>query len=122
AVLVLMAAQPAAGALVALSRQVLAGVGESPQGEPGAVDVVAAPAAVPGAVLVLLSVQESHRAPDRFLPARRCDAGAAKRLESAARDVLAAGIDHRVVVREGDERQDLVVAVAVEGWPAAIGV
>ncbi len=106
--------------LIPFLGEVLAGARESPQGEPRPVDEVAPPPPIPGSFGVLPAVQIRDGAPDRLDAAP--DADPVERLERAPGDVLAARVDHGVVVRERDERQHLVVAVAVEGGPAAVAV
>src|SRR5215813_7871487 len=120
AVRVLMTPEPAARALVALRREIFAGGREARKGEPGTVDVIAAPASVPRAVRLLTAVQELDGSTDRT--ARRRDIQARQRIERAAGDVVAARIDHCVVVRERNEREHFVVAITIEGGPPAVRV
>ena len=90
---------------------------EAAQHLPGAVDVVDAPAAVPGALRGLLVAQELGRARDHRVPGAELGE-VAQTLEHAAGDVGGAGIDHRVVVGERDVGQPRLVVVAIEAAPS----
>src|SRR5262249_37928408 len=105
AVGVLMAPEPATCALMALRRKVLAGGGETREREPCAVDVVAAPPPIPRSVRLLPPLQELDGAPNGTARGRHVQAR--QGVEGATGDVVAARIDHGVVIGEGDESQHL---------------
>ena len=89
---------------------------EPAQHRPGAVDVVHAPAAVPGAVVPLRAADEVERA----LGAARIQAVAqrAEQLEAAAGQVLGGRIEQRAVIGERDVVQVEAVVVGVERAPS----
>ena len=121
AVVVLPRQQPADGAPHVGRLQVLADRREPAQHLPGAVEIVDPPAAVPAPLGGLIAAQEPQRAAD----GRVSDAEAgevAQGLEHARRDVGGAGIDHGVVIGEGDGGQPLLVVAAVEAGPPAVVV
>ena len=87
---------------------------------PGAVDIVDAPAAEPTAVGVLAAADVGHGPIHRRIA--QAASQLAQGLEHAAGEVRRAGIDHGVVVGEGDVAEELAVVVAVEGPPAAVAI
>src|SRR3974390_1942196 len=104
-VVVLMRAEPLGRALVPGLPQVHARMREAAESEKGSVEVVHAPAPVPRPVRVLVLVEEAHGLADGRV--RRRPPEEPERFEDAARYVLAARVDHRVVVGERDEREYL---------------
>ncbi|OAI49670.1 hypothetical protein AYO44_18335 [Planctomycetaceae bacterium SCGC AG-212-F19] len=87
---------------------------------PGAIDIVDAPTAGPGADLFLGTAYEFNRPVDhRFADTM---AVMAQRLEHTRGDVRAAGVEHRVVIGERHLRQHFAVDIAIERRPAAVGV
>src|SRR5207253_9922728 len=90
------------------------------QSQECSVDVVAAPATIPRAAEILRLVQESDRSANSGILSRKSEAN--EGLECATGDVLAARIDHRVVIGEWDEREHFVVALLVERTPTAVAI
>ena len=87
---------------------------------PGAVDVVDAPAAEPTAVGLLRAADVGHGPIDGRIA--HAAAQLAQRFQHAAGQVGRAGIDHGVVIGEGDVAEELAVVVAVESAPAAVAI
>src|SRR5687767_7552684 len=94
--------------------------GEADQRLPGAVDIVDAPAAVPAAVAFLSAAQKFHTALHSRMIARLVPQG--QRLQGPAGKIGRAGIDHGVMIGEGDAAQKFRVVIAVESAPAAVAV
>src|SRR5439155_26918853 len=109
AVRVLNRPQPLAGAQDVDFPVILAGCAQPAQREAGSVNVGDAPAAVPASVLFLCP----HQVVDASLHGRvaAIEAMRAERLQHASADIGAAGIEHRVVIGEGDFAQKLPVII-----------
>ncbi len=91
---------------------------EAAEGLPGSVDVIDAPAAVPGSVGFLLVTEVLEGFGD--LGVVGGEVFVAEELEDARGDIGAFGVEHGVVVGEGDFFQDIFGAVFIEGGPAAV--
>src|ERR1043166_363936 len=120
AVGVLVADQPAHRALHVLVPRVHAHGAEPAQDRPRAVDIVDAPASVPGAVVPLAVADELERALRRL--ELEVVAERAEQLEAAAGEVLGRGVDQGAVVGERDVVQEDAVVVGVGGRGAAAPV
>src|SRR5438445_3919322 len=116
-VVVLPLLDPGNGALDVVGRAVLADGAEPAQHRPRAVDVVDAPASVPGACLVLGLADEAEGALGGGVI--RAVAEGAEELEAAARQVLRRGIEEGPVIGEGNVVEDEPAVVGVEGGPPA---
>lgn len=85
---------------------------------PGAVDVIDAPATVPGAIGFLLVAEVLEGFGD--LGVIGGVVFVAEELEDARGDIGAFGVEHGVMVGEGDFFEDVLGAVFIEGGPAAV--
>src|SRR5262249_40530633 len=96
------------------------GRGEADERLPGAVDVVDAPTAEPGAVALLGAAEELDAAADggivRFLFPH------GKSFEGTAGEIGRAGVDHGVVIGEWNPAEEFSVVIAIERAPAAITI
>src|SRR5207249_3608043 len=119
AVGLLHSAQPDHGALAIVARGQRNRF-QCAQHPAGSVSVVDAPAAEPRTVAGLVLQQEFHGALNRRMV--RWPAKPAKTFYDACGDVGGRGIDHRVVVREGNVAEELVVVIAVKCAPATVTV
>ena len=117
AVLVLTREQPVDAAPNAGAAQVLADVAQRGEREPGAVDVVGAPAPVPAALDLLFLPQERDGAANGRMGRRVTHAD--QRLDGARGDVDGGRVEHRVVVGERHQLENAAVAVLVERRPTA---
>src|SRR6185369_10422878 len=90
----------------------------SAQDLPGAVDVINAPTPIPGAIAFLLVAD----VPESLLNLRMIEAITlvAQQFKNTRGDVGAFGVEHGVVIREGDLFQDALGAILVKGGPAAV--
>ena len=91
---------------------------QAAQREAGAVNVRHAPAAVPASIGKLRADQIIDGAAAGRMIAVESVRG--QRFERAAGDIRAGRIEHRVMVRERNVREDLPVVIDVERRPAAI--
>src|ERR1035438_8032918 len=92
---------------------------QPPQGEAGAVDVGHAPPSVPASVGLLMTNQPIHSAADRSMVAVYFVSR--QRFQHAPGNVRAGGIEHGIVVSEGNLVEELPIVVGVESGPAAVG-
>src|SRR4029079_14969552 len=104
AVEVLSFAEPARGAADVRGAHVFTDAAQAAQNLPGTVDVVHAPASVPATFGRLIAAEEVDRAVDGRM-GTRIGGKVGEAFEHATGDVGGAGIDHRVVIGEGDLRQ-----------------
>jgi hypothetical protein len=118
AVVVLDAFEPVASAEEPGLMHVEVERAETAENLPGAVDVIDAPATVPGAVTFLLGADII----DGFLELGIMERPVfvAEQFEDAGGDIGAFGIEHGVVVGEGDFFEDIFSAVFIEGAPSAV--
>src|SRR5439155_2852553 len=119
AVPVLVALEPADRALHVLVSRIDADGGEPAQHRPRAVDVVHAPAAVPGAVRLLRVAEEVDGALGRLEVLAVAER--AEELEPASGQILRRRVEQGAVVGERDVVQIDAVVVGVERAPAPVG-
>ena len=108
-----LAAAQDVGFAVALARR-----RQAPQRETSAIDVRHAPTAVPASIGLLVLDEPLDAAPHRAVIAAH--SVRRQRFQSAPGDVRAGGIEHGVVIGEGNVVQKLPVVVGVESRPSAI--
>ena len=94
--------------------------GQSGYGLPGAVDVIHSPASEPTAVGLLGAADIGH-GPVHGRIAQPA-AEFAQGLQHAAGHIRGAGIDHGIMIGEGDVAEKFAVVVAIERAPAAVVV
>src|SRR5690348_2356234 len=86
----------------------------------GAVNIICAPAAVPGAFRRLFAAKIAEPAAYRRMSGRPAEI--AKALDGAGGDVGGRRVNHRIVVGEGNIRQERAIIVAVKRTPAAVTI
>src|SRR5207248_10110801 len=117
-IVMLATLQPIAPAQDPVLGHVFADGAQSAKNLPGPVNIIHAPASVPGTVVVLRLDQVTDRLADRAL--FRVEIDVAKQLERACRQVAAGRVENGVVIGERHVFKPMLRDILVERRPAAV--